>query len=413
MLRRYNTLHKHIVSFGAAIRKRNRRSLLAVIFVPIFKEDDTMWAESTKNVKVRFVERYMEPLTGQYRKVSVVMNKNTAAVRKQATEILQTRIEGAIAATAAYTKQDNLTLQELVNLYREYQKSAVSASTYQRNFFATQSILKLLGPSTLVDQLSAGYVKTQFIKNHDTPGTINERITRFKALIRWGYDNDYISDINYLKKIKPLPDKEAREKLDHKFLEKSELSTLLDAMRVKHWHYLTALMVLSGLRVGEALALTMNDIDFANKVIHITKTYDAVNQTVTTPKTPTSNRDVFMQPELEDLMHEICNDTNQRKKLCGFRGNLLFCDKNGQYLRYYAFNKYLKETSASALGRLITTHVLRHTHVSLLAEAGVPLETITRRVGHEDSDITKRVYLHVTNRMIERDNEIVSKISLL
>ena len=363
MLRRYNTLHKHIVSFGAAIRKRNRRSLLAVIFVPIFKEDDTMWAESTKNGKVRFVERYMEPLTGQYRKVSVVMNKNTAAVRKQATEILQTRIEGAIAATAAYTKQDNLTLQELVNLYREYQKSAVSASTYQRNFFATQSILKLLGPSTLVDQLSAGYVKTQFIKNHDTPGTINERITRFKALIRWGYDNDYIFDINYLKKIKPLPDKEAREKLDHKFLEKSELSTLLDAMRVKHWHYLTALMVLSGLRVGEALALTMNDIDFANKVIHITKTYDAVNQTVTTPKTPTSNRDVFMQPELEDLMHEICNDTNQRKKLCGFRGNLLFCDKNGQYLRYYAFNKYLKETSASALGRLITTHVLRHPYV--------------------------------------------------
>ena len=231
-----------------------------------------MWAENTKNGKVRFVERYMEPLTGQYRKVSVVMDKNTAAVRKQATEILQTRIEDAIATTAAYTKQDNLTLQELVGLYRDSQKSSVSASTYQRNFFATQSILKLLGPSTLVNQLSAGYVKTQFIKNHDAPGTINERITRFKALIRWGYDNDYISDINYLKKIKPLPDKEAREKLDHKFLEKSELSTLLDAMRVKHWHYLTALMVLSGLRVGEALALTMNDIDFANKVIHITKT---------------------------------------------------------------------------------------------------------------------------------------------
>ena len=372
-----------------------------------------MWAENTKNGKVRFVERYMEPLTGQYRKVSVVMDKNTAVTRKRAMEVLQNRIDKTISSTAAYTKQDNLTLQELVDLYRDYQKSAVSASTYQRNFFATQSILKLLGSSTLVDQLSAGYVKTQFIKNHDTPGTINERITRFKALIRWGYDNDYISDINYLKKIKPLPDKEAREKLDHKFLEKSELSTLLDAMHVTHWHNLTALMVLSGLRVGEALALTMNDIDFANKVIHVTKTYDTVNQTVTTPKTPTSNRDVFMQPELEDLLHEICNDTSKRKNLCGFRGNLLFCNKNGQYLRYYAFNKYLKETSSSALGRPITTHVLRHTHVSLLAEAGVPLETITRRVGHEDSDITKRVYLHVTNRMIERDNEIVSKISLL
>ncbi len=73
MLRRYNTLHKHIVSFGAAIRKRNRRSLLAVIFVPIFKEDDTMWAENTKNGKVRFVERYMEPAltSGQIEKAMI------------------------------------------------------------------------------------------------------------------------------------------------------------------------------------------------------------------------------------------------------------------------------------------------------------------------------------------------------
>ena len=65
------------------------------------------------------------------------------------------------------------------------------------------------------------------------------------------------------------------------------------------------------------------------------------------------------------------------------------------------------------LGRPITTRVLRHTHVSLLAESGVPLETITRRVGHDDSDITKRIYLHVTKRMKSRDNEIISHVSLL
>jgi len=39
---------------------------------------------------------------------------------------------------------------------------------------------------------------------------------------------------------------------------------------------------------------------------------------------------------------------------------------------------------------------LRHTHCSLLAEAGASLEQIMERLGHGDDDITKRVYLHVT-----------------
>lgn len=266
---------------------------------------------------------------------------------------------------------------------------------------------------TLVDQLSAGYVKTQFLKNHPKPSTVNEHITRFKALIRWGYENDYIADINYLNKIKAIPDKEKKEKLAGKYLEREELNDLLKAMQVPNWNNLTALMALSGLRVGEALALTMNDIDFKEKVIHVTKTYDVVNKIVTPPKTTNSQRDVYMQPELEKLLRDIRRDTNKRKMLYGFRSNLFLCDQNGDYLQYYAFNKYLKETSEKTFGRPVTTHALRHTQVSLLAEAGVPLETITRRVGHGDSKITKEIYLHITKKMKEHDNEIVSKVSLL
>lgn len=372
-----------------------------------------MWTEKMKNGKVRFVERYIEPLTGQTKKVSVVLDKNTTATRKQATEVLQARINDALSSTCLYAKQDNLTLEELVDLYRAYQKNSVTESTYKRNYFATQTIKKMLGKDTLVDQLSAGYVKTQFLKNHPKPSTVNEHITRFKALIRWGYENDYIADINYLNKIKAIPDKEKKEKLAGKYLEREELNDLLKAMQVPNWNNLTALMALSGLRVGEALALTMNDIDFKEKVIHVTKTYDVVNKIITPPKTTNSQRDVYMQPELEKLLRDIRRDTNKRKMLYGFRSNLLFCDQNGDYLHYYAFNKYLKETSEKTFGRPVTTHALRHTQVSLLAEAGVPLETITRRVGHGDSKITKEIYLHITKKMRERDNEIVSKVSLL
>src|SRR5690554_5244897 len=44
----------------------------------------------------------------------------------------------------------------------------------------------------------------------------------------------------------------------------------------------------------------------------------------------------------------------------------------------------------------LTPHSLRHTHTSLLAEAGVSLEQIMARLGHKDDDTTKNIYLHVT-----------------
>jgi len=47
----------------------------------------------------------------------------------------------------------------------------------------------------------------------------------------------------------------------------------------------------------------------------------------------------------------------------------------------------------------LTPHSLRHTHTSLLAEAGASLEEIMQRLGHTDDDTTRRVYLHVTKDM--------------
>ena len=65
------------------------------------------------------------------------------------------------------------------------------------------------------------------------------------------------------------------------------------------------------------------------------------------------------------------------------------------------------------LGKALTPHVMRHTHVSLLAESGVPLETISRRLGHSNSKITREIYLHVTQKQEQKDRERIAQISLL
>lgn len=89
------------------------------------------------------------------------------------------------------------------------------------------------------------------------------------------------------------------------------------------------------------------------------------------------------------------------------------CDVNGDYLGYAAFNKYLKNISKEVLGYEITTHYLRHTHVALLAEQGISLDLIARRLGHSDSDITKHIYFHVTEKLKERDNAQLKQVKLL
>ena len=176
---------------------------------------------------------------------------------------------------------------------------------------------------------------------------------------------------------------------------------------------LTEFSALSGLRAGEAIALNTSDIDFTNRYIRVSKTYDPVNHVVGTPKTATSNRDVYMQDELFTLCKRIKRYMDKERFYCGHRSELFMCDVNGDYLNYYSYNKYLQENARQLFGKTVTTHFMRHTHVALMAEQGVPLDVISRRLGHSDSRVTMNIYFHVTKKMREKDNQKIKEVSIL
>ena len=46
----------------------------------------------------------------------------------------------------------------------------------------------------------------------------------------------------------------------------------------------------------------------------------------------------------------------------------------------------------------VSTHVFRHTHISMLAEKSIPIQVIMDRVGHEDRETTEKIYMHVTKK---------------
>lgn len=270
----------------------------------------------------------------------------------------------------------------------------------------------ILGANTRLSALSANYIRERFNATGEAPGTLNERLTRLKALLRWAYRNDYIDDVRFLDKLKRYPDPVKKEKLEEKFLESDDLKKLIEAMDVEQWRLLTELLAYSGLRVGEALALRIGDIDIPKKYIYVRATLDPVTQEMTDPKTRDSIRDVYMQKNLLDVVKKIQIMHKRNRLHYGFTSDILFCDANGNPVQYYAYNKFLKETAQRVLNRTISTHIMRHTHTALMAEAGVPLEAISRRLGHADSAVTKHVYMHVTERMKQQDNALYERMVL-
>lgn len=369
-----------------------------------------MWIEETKNGKYKFVERYEDYYTGKTKKVSVTLDRNTPQSRK----IAQKTLDQKIAAAMEKTVQKDVSLKELVEEYRKDQKLTVKQSTYSRNFHACNAIMRMLGETTLAGRLTAKYVRDRFLASGKAPGTLNEHLSRFRALIRWGYKADLISDISFLDKIEPFKDLPHKAKIQDKYLESEEVGLLLRGMQTEAWRLLTEFLILSGLRLGEAIALTKEDVDIAGQAIHVTKTYDSINEEVTSPKTLCSIRDVYMQNELKTVCKRINAHMLRQRLMNGLGETELFMhSKTGGYIRYFAYNKYLRENSERILGRKLTAHALRHTHASLLLEQGVSIDAISRRLGHENSRITREIYLHVTEKLKERDNEQISRINLL
>ena len=98
-----------------------------------------------------------------------------------------------------------------------------------------------------------------------------------------------------------------------------------------------------------------------------------------------------------------------------YKENNYFCSGiDGDRIGYAAYKARLAEAAEKAgIEKHVTPHVLRHTMTSLFAEAGVPLEVISRRLGHDSSELTRTIYLHITKVHKEHDNQKVKGVTLL
>jgi len=203
------------------------------------------------------------------------------------------------------------------------------------------------------------------------------------------------------------------EAIKEKYLEKHELKLFLDkAYDVnKETHAMLFTLAWTGLRIGELAVLKWKDIDFEEKTLSVTKTYfnetnKIVNYILQSPKTKTSIRVIDIE---DDVIYVLKKHKSRQNILKLELGKNNYHDEDFVFGRtkhpYYGY-PHLVSTMSKKMKRILnkcpdikkelTPHSLRHTHTSLLAEAGVELIQIMERLGHSSDKTTTQVYLHIT-----------------
>lgn len=347
-------------------------------------------------------ERITMPDTGIEKIVSVKISGTGLKAEQDAVRRLNEKIE--------HISDKRIKLSEAIEQYLKESEKTKKASTVRKYHYELKSFYDIIGDAYL-DHITAGYVRKKLTDSGKNNRTLNGYLKVFKGFWMWAYRCDLVKSREVMDKLVNFQDTPEKERIQDKYLEPWELKQLFDGMTEYRWLLVSKWLCLTGMRIGELIALERTDV--WGSVIRISKTYDSNNFVVTAPKSFDSKREIFVQAELKDLIREIDRYVADIKEKCGFESDLFFPDYNGGYLPYASYSKYLRETSERVLNRRCTPHIFRHTHCSLLATAGMSLDSISARLGHSDSKITKEIYLHRMAELKEKENQQLNQIHLI
>lgn len=150
---------------------------------------------------------------------------------------------------------------------------------------------------------------------------------------------------------------------------------------------LVLLLMLTGMRIGELLALRWRNVDLLNGLLQVEETvYDGHFDE---PKSRHSVRLIPLGPLAVALL------TERRRRKVDEPSSLVFPSRTGSPLdRHTLLSRQLKPAAqAVGLGN-VTWHLLRHSNATLHDSLGTPLGTVQALLGHSSGEITRQVYLH-------------------
>lgn len=175
--------------------------------------------------------------------------------------------------------------------------------------------------------------------------------------------------------------------------------------------YLIFLLFKTGLRVGEALALTWNEINFEKRTIKTHKRIDSARHTDTgKPKTPYSIREIPVSDDVLQILNSLKIE-QKKSNISSLSQGLIFFDERHGLPTNNGINKALKKY----LGELNITPLIvatgcRHTYACVLLAKKVDIAVVAKNMGHKNIQRIIDTYGHVLKELHEEENQAIRDI---
>ena len=378
------------------------------------------------NGKYRYYEKFYDESEGKWKQASVTLTSKTRQAQGKAKKQLEEKIE---KKSLEYDEQyklkqvfQRMTVREVYDEYKIFRKQELKDSTFAIQNVMLSNILKDILDDLIVNVTSFSIQKYFMI----SPNSFKYKKTQkslinlfFKYSLKLGYiEQNPIEKVEIPKQRKDI---ENIQKKRTKFLSIEEMKILKQSFgnspQEIRMNYLIEFMYLTGLRIGEALALMWENINLENKIINVKYTLDTNSASIkefklNSPKTIDSYRLVSISVRCIEILLNMKKLNVKSKKV---NKSFIFLSETDSLINPNSLNIYLKKIARKACfenkkPEIFSSHMLRHSHVSLLTELGVPIKVIMERVGHRDEKTTLQIYTHVTKKM---ENDVVEKLNLL
>ncbi len=401
-----------------------------------------MWHEAFINkdgvTQYRFYEKYRDPLTQRWKRTSVVMNKNTRPSEKEAQKQLQAKIKAILNDKTPVTLK-TLTFHQACDEWLEAYKmtSGTKRTTHKEKQSHINSIKAVVDENALISKMTTRDVQELFNNWHKlgrSKSIMRGYITTIKLVFKHAKAYSGLKDISFLDDVIVPSKARTREEIAAKrqnYLEKAELDLLiktLDGMvgsrktdAGKRNTYIIARIVefqaCNGMRIGELLAIQPDNLNFEKKTLLIDGSMiwerdeaDGGFGVKDTTKNEHSYRSIKLTMRSLEILKEIILENKKSAQWEeGYQDRgFIFTNSSGNPLLMHVINDTIAEAVKEAgINKKVTTHTLRHTHISTLSQLGISLKAIMDRVGHTDHKTTLQIYSHVTEQM---DQEMIDKL---
>ncbi|MBR3002906.1 MAG: site-specific integrase [Clostridia bacterium] len=323
--------------------------------------------------------------------------------------------------TGTYIPKNKETLYDICKEIVEDKKQSniICPNTYKRSLYTLSYINNGNIANKPIQQINSKMIKDYLQTTTIYAQTTIDKIYQLLGqAFRRAIDRRYIIENPMLKEEvkKPKSDKKTKVVEALTIDEEKKLIEILSNQEIDHkYRNIILLMLFTGLRIGEVLALKYNNIKE-----NINNSYFLVDDTLTRDdndnvilrekdenrtKTENSVRWIDITPEVKTILNTAI------KQYIINPDNLLFYDEvDCKFITPSEVNNYLRRINNKYnISSHLHNHILRHTYATRLIEAGTDIDVIKNKLGHKKIETTINTYCSLLELRKSRQNELISK----